>query len=103
MANEDIETQLHHLTTALVNELVSLTPETMTEIQFELAATADGGADIGLIENHPDANKVALSNSVYQIASRYLPLVKQYRKNWRRSLITASETQSGWRVTVEFE
>lgn len=103
MALEEIEAQLQRLTTALVDELVSLTPESMLEIQFELAATADGGANIGLIENHPDASKVALSDPVYQIASRYLPLVKQYRKNWKRSLIIASETGTGWKVTVEFE
>src|SRR5688500_2204273 len=91
MSNPEIEAKLHGLTNTLVNELISLTPETMSEIQFEIVATSDGGADIGLVENHPDAKKVALSDVIYQVASQYLPLVKQYVLGWKRSLIVLRE------------
>lgn len=103
MANPELGAQLHTLTSALVEELISLTPETMAEIQFELVATADGGADVGLLENHPDATRVALSDRVYACARQYLPLVKQYVPDWRRTLIVVRETEAGWNVAVDFE
>lgn len=63
MAPNDLEANLQALTNSLVNELIALTPETMPEIRFHIAATDDGGADIGLLENHPDATKVILSDA----------------------------------------
>ena len=98
-----LEARLHALTSALVDELISLTPETMSEIQFEIVATPDGGADMGLLENHPDARKVALSQTVYQIAGQYLPLVRQYVPGWKRTLIVLRESADGWKVSVDFE
>ena len=103
MTRPELEAKLHGVTNALVNELISLTPETMAEIQFEIVSTPDGGADVGLLENHPDARKVALSDAVYRCASHYLPLVRQYVPGWKRSLITASEREGGWQVSVQFE
>ena len=103
MPSRDVEAQLHAVTNAIVNELIALTPESMSEIQFEIVATPDGGADIGLIENHPDARKVALSDAVYQAAGRYLPLVKQYVPGWKRSQISLRESAEGWKVSVDFE
>jgi len=103
MAQPNLEAKLHALTNSLVEELISVTPETMSEIQFEIVATSDGGADVGLLENHPDAKKVALSETVYDCASRYLPLVRQYVPGWKRSLIVAREADAGWKVSVEFE
>jgi hypothetical protein len=103
MARNDVEARLHALTTTLVNELISLTPETMTEIQFEIAMTDDGGADIGLLENHPDATRVALSDLIYTTASHYLPLIKQYVPGWTRTLISLQESKGGWQVKVDFE
>ena len=103
MSGNDIEAKLHELTSSLVNELIALTPETMPEIQFEIAATADGGADIGLLENHPDAKRVALSDKIYRDASAYLPLVKQYVPGWKRSLIIIQESSEGFKVKVDFE
>jgi len=103
MAAKDVEAKLHAVTNSLVNELIALTPETMAEIQFEIASTDDGGADIGLLENHPDASKVLLSEAVYSAASQYLPLVKQYVPGWKRSLIILRESAEGWNVTVNFE
>jgi hypothetical protein len=103
MGPNDIEGRLHAVTNSLVKELIALTPETMSEIQFEIVSTEDGGADIGLIENHPDAIKVALSNVVYSAASHYLPLVKQYVPGWTRSLIVLRESGDDWKVAVEFE
>jgi hypothetical protein len=100
---QNIEVKLQELTSAIVDELVSLTPESMSEIQFEMVSTPDGGADIGLVENHPDAKKVALSDNVYKLASQYLPLIRQYVPGWKRSLIIISETPQGWRVAVNFE
>lgn len=98
-----IEAKLHALTNAFVEELISLTPETMSEIQFEIVATPDGGADIGLLENHPDACKVALSQHIYQTAGQYLPFIRQYVPGWKRSLITLRESADGWKVSVDFE
>ena len=103
MSKSELEARLHALTSVLVDELVSLTPETMSEIQFEIVDTSDGGADIGLVENHPDACKVALSQRVYQCAGQYLPLVREYVPGWKRSLILLSESAEGWKVSVEFE
>ena len=103
MALSDIESRLHTLTNALVNELISITPESMTEVRFEIVSTEDGGADIGLLENHPDATRVALSDAVYAYASRYLPLVKRYMAGWNRSLITLRQSDEGWQVSVAFE
>ncbi|HUG66413.1 MAG TPA: hypothetical protein VMM76_01600 [Pirellulaceae bacterium] len=103
MAPNDVEAKLQTLTNSLVNELIALTPETMTEIQFQIAATEDGGADIGLLENHPDATKVTLSDAVYSAASHYLPLIKQYVPGWTRSLIILRESGDGWKVAVHFE
>ena len=102
MPPSEVEAKLHTLTNALVNELIALTPATMSEIQFEIVATADGGADIGLLENHPDAKKVALSDSMHQIASAYLPLIKQYVRGWKRTLFILRESEDGWKVTIEF-
>ncbi len=95
--------RLHTLTNSLVDELISITPETMAEIQFEIVATEDGGADIGLLVNHPDATRVALSETVYDCCSRYVPLVKQYARGWKRSLITLHEVAGSWHVSVNFE
>ena len=103
MTQADVEAQLHALTNSLIGELVALTPESMQEIQFEIVATADGGADIGLVENHSDAKKVALSDQVYRIGSQYLPLVKQYVPGWKRTLIVLREFAEGWKVSVNFE
>src|SRR4026209_2621932 len=102
MTRADLEAKLQGLTNSLINELISLTPETMPEIQFEIVATPDGGADLGLLENHPDAKKVALSDEVYQYASHYLPLIKQYVPGWKRTLIVLQESNEGWKVTVNF-
>jgi hypothetical protein len=98
----EVEANLRMLTNSLVNELISLTPATMSEIQFEIVATADGGADIGLLENHPDARKVALSDRVRQITTDYLPLIKQYVRGWKRTLFILRESEDGWKVTIEF-
>ena len=103
MSENDVEAKLHGLTNTLVNELISLTPESMKEIQFEIASTDDGGAEIGLIETHPDATKVSLSDVIYTTASRYLPLVKEYVSGWQRTLITLREREDGWSVDVNFE
>ncbi|MBD3673879.1 MAG: hypothetical protein HUJ26_10175 [Planctomycetaceae bacterium] len=103
MNYEDVETKLHSLTNTLVHELISLTPESMSEIQFEILSTDDGGADVGLLETHPDAKKVALSDAVFTASSHYLPLVKQYVNGWQRTLISLQEGEEGWQVNVEFE
>lgn len=103
MTRNDIEAKLRSLTSSLVDEIIALTPETMTEIQFEIASTDDGGADIGLLENHPDATRVVLSDAVYSAASQYLPLVRQYVPGWKRSLIVLRESEHGWKVKVDFE
>ena len=103
MDYSNVEEQLHSLTDSLINELILLTPETMSEIEIEIVSTADGGADIGLLENHPDARTVALSDTVYDCASHYLPLVKRYVPQWKRSLIVLRESEKGWDVEVEFE
>jgi len=103
MSGNDVESKLHEVTSALVNELIALTPETMPEIQFEIVSTGDGGADVGLLENHPDVKKVGLSDEIYQFASAYLPLVKQYAPGWKRSLIVIRESNEGFKVSVDFE
>ncbi len=46
MTPGDVESKLHALTNSLVEELISITPASMSEIQFEIVATEDGGADI---------------------------------------------------------
>ena len=75
----------------------------MHEIQFEIVSTNDDGADIGLIEIHSEVEYVALSPLVYECCSKYLPLIKHYAPGWRRSLITLSEGDGDWSVTVNFE
>jgi hypothetical protein len=103
MADSELEARLEALTSLIVSELIALTPASMSEIQFEIVATADDGADIGLLENNPDVTRVALSNPVYDYASWYLPLVKQYVPGWRRSLITLRQSGDGWQASVKFE
>src|SRR5512137_2703479 len=103
MPDPGIEAELRAVTDSLVNELISITPESMSEIEFEIVATSDGGADIGLVENHPDAKRVRLSPAIYDSASRYLPLVKRYVPGWRRSLITMRQDKGGWNVGMQFE
>ena len=103
MEQDEVEAKLHTITTGLINELISLTPESMSEIQFEIVATGDGGADIGLLDHHPDATMVSLSENVYAFASHYLPLVKQLVPGWKRSLMIARESDDGWQISVDFE
>lgn len=103
MSSSDLERRLHEVTNTLVSELISLTPESMSEIQFEIIATADGGADLGLLENHADAKRVALSDEVYTAASHYLPLVKQYVPGWSRTHLVLQLVGSEWNVQVNFE
>ena len=52
MDQSELELKLHTVTNELANELITLTPEFMNEIQFEIVSTDDGGADIGLMEIH---------------------------------------------------
>ena len=99
----ELGSQLWGVTNELASELITLTPEFMHEIQFEIVSTDDGGADIGLMEIHPEVKYVALSPLVYDCCSKYLPLVKRYAPGWRRSLITLREKGGDWKVTVDFE
>jgi hypothetical protein len=99
----DLESELQVVTNDLGNELISITPECMSEIQFEIVSTDDGGADIGLIEIHPEVKFVKLSPLVYDCCSKYLRLVRQYAPGWRRSLITLRESEGGWNFVVNFE
>lgn len=99
----EIENKLHSVTNSIVNELIQLTPEFMKEILFEIESTEDGGANIGLLENYPEVKNVSLSESIYTLCSSYLPLVREYVSEWKRTLITISETQEGWKVKVDFE
>lgn len=95
--------KLQEITTALAHELIALTPEFMNEIQFEICSTADGGADIGLIEIHPEVKNVGLSPEVYDFCSQYLGLIRQAAAGWKRSLITLKENAGDWKITVDFE
>ncbi len=99
----ELELQLQRVTDELANELIKLTPEFMNEIQFEIVSTDDGGADIGLMEIHPEVPYVALSPAVYDCCSKYLPLVKRYTPGWRRSLLTLREGDGNWQTKVDFE
>jgi hypothetical protein len=99
----ELELALQAVTDELANELIELTPEFMNIIQFEIVSTDDGGADIGLMEIHPEVPYVALSPRVYDCCSKYLPLVKQYAPGWRRSLLTLQEGAGNWEFTVDFE
>ncbi len=99
----EIESQLWGVTNELSSELITLTPEFMHEIQFEIVSTDDGGADIGLMEILPEVKYVTLSPLVYDCCSKYLPLVKRYAPGWRRSLITLRETDGVWNAKVTFE
>lgn len=103
MVPQDIESSLHALTNSLVEELISIAPASMREVEFEIVATEDGGADFGLQENHPDATTVALSDAVYEHVSLYLTLVRQYMPDWKRSLIVFRESEGGWEISVKFE
>ncbi|MFN0021912.1 MAG: hypothetical protein ACKVP0_27000 [Pirellulaceae bacterium] len=104
MDESELELGLQSVTNELVKELITLTPEFMNEIQFEIVSTDDGGADIGLMEIHSEVEYVALSPLVYECCSIYLPLVKRYAPGWRRSLITLREEKDGnWNLTVDFE
>jgi len=57
----ELELKLQTVSNELVQELITLTPEVMNEIQFEIVSTDDGGADIGLMDIHPDVKYVELS------------------------------------------
>lgn len=99
----ELEQKLSVIISDLANELISLTPEFMNVIEFEIVLTSDGGADIGLMETHPEVKNVALSPEVYQLCSKYLPLVKQLAHGWQRSLITMKEGDGSWNITIEHE
>jgi hypothetical protein len=103
MPENELEQRIRELSDQIVYELISITPESMSEIQFEIVSTEDGGADIGLLENHPDAAHVSLSDNIYASASRYLPLIKQYIRGWRRSLLILRLDGEQWDVTMTFE
>lgn len=103
MSHSHIERRLHKASDVLVHELIAITPESMSEIQFEIIATDDGGADIGLLENHPDVTKVALSDVIYRAVSDYLPLIKQYVSGWTRSLLVLRQKGEQWDVEMKFE
>jgi hypothetical protein len=75
----------------------------MKVIEFEIVLTNDGGADIGLMETHPEVKNVSLSPEVYQLCSKYLPLVKQLAHGWQRSLITMKEADGSWDITIDHE
>lgn len=102
-SQEENLTKLQEITTALANELIALTPEFMNEIQFEICSTADGGANIGLIENHPEVKNVGLSPEVYDFCSQYLGLIRRTAAGWQRSLIILKEDGGDWKITVDFE
>ncbi len=99
----ELESQLWSVTNELASELITLTPDFMREIQFEIVSTDDGGADIGLMEIHPEVKNVVLSPLVYDCCSKYVHLVKRYAPGWRRSLITLREDGTAWKTTVSFE
>ena len=99
----ELGSQLWGVTNELASELITLTPEFMMEVQFEIVSTDDGGADIGLMEDYPEVKYVALSPLVYDCCAKYLSLVKRYAPGWRRSLITLREGDGNWKVTVDFE
>lgn len=99
----DIEQKLQSIVTDLANELISLTPEFMNVIQFEIVSTDDGGADIGLIETHPEVKNVALSPEIYQLCSQYLPLVKRYATGWQRTVLSLKEDDGGWNISMDME
>ena len=103
MDRHKLELELQAVTNELANELIALTPEFMNEIQFEIVSTDDGGADIGLMEIHPEVQYVVLSPRVYECCSQYLRLVKQFAPGWRRSLITLREGDGHWKFSVDFE
>ncbi len=42
MTRNEVEVKLHAVTNAIVHELIALTPESMTEIKFEIVATDVG-------------------------------------------------------------
>ncbi|MEZ6139548.1 MAG: hypothetical protein R3B84_03150 [Zavarzinella sp.] len=102
-ASSNVEVRLQELSTALVEELISLTPPSMSVIVFEIVSTEDVGADIGLLENHPDVVHVALSDVVYSVGSRYIPYVKQYVPGWHRTLFTIRKNGDQWEVAVDFQ
>lgn len=102
-SQEENLAKLQEITTGLANELIALTPEFMNEIQFEICSTPDGGADIGLIENHPEVKNVGLSPEVYDFCSQYLRLIRQTAAGWQRSVITLKENAGEWKITVDFE
>jgi hypothetical protein len=95
--------ELDAVSRSITNELVVITPETMSEIQFEIVSLEDGGADVRLLENHPDAKGVKLSQKVLDCCSRYLPLVRACVPGWKRSLIILQQAGNQWKVTVKFE
>jgi hypothetical protein len=103
VSRSELESELWAVTNELAGELIELTPEFMHEIQFEIVSTDDGGADIGLMEIHPEVQYVALSPLVYEYCSKYLPLVKRFAPGWRRSLITLRADGGDWNATVDFD
>lgn len=104
MDDVTLQTRLKNVADSLVSALITITPETMREIQFEIVATDDGGADFGLLDSHPDTRRVALSDRIYQLTSQYLPLVKQMIPHWKRSLIVLRQGENDhWNVSMDFE
>lgn len=99
----ELEQKITAIISDLANELISLTPEFMNVIEFEIVSTSDGGADIGLIETHPEVKNVSLSPEVYQLCSKYLPLVKKLAHGWQRSRITLKEGDGSWNITIDHE
>lgn len=99
----ELEEKMMAIVSDLASELISLTPEFMKVIEFEIVSTDDGGADIGLMETHPEVKNVSLSREVYHLCSDYLPLVKRYATGWKRSLFTLKEEEGSWNISINLE
>ena len=99
----EADVRIQELSDKIVSELVSLAPESMTEIQFEIVSAPGDRAEIGLIENHPAVRSVELSEEICRTASRYLPLMKQYVPGWSRSLFILCRSETEWSVQIDVE
>jgi hypothetical protein len=103
MEQTTAEEQLHEISNQLVDELVRIAPPTVPEIRFAIVSTPDGGADLELLDTHPDARQMQPNEVIFACCSQYLRLARDVLSGWTRSLFILQQEDGEWKASVEFK
>jgi len=103
MEQANAEEKLHELSNELVDELIRIAPPTMPEIRFEIRSTPDGGADMEVLDTHPDAKQMQPNEVIFSCCSQYLRLARDHVAGWTRSLFVLWQEDGEWKASVEFK